>query len=303
MAYYILTRVAQAIVTLLLLSLAVFALARASGDPTLLLLPPTATESDFARLRHDLGLDQPLYAQYATFLSNAAHGDFGESIVYRRPVFDLVSLRLPNSMQLATASLLLSMAMAFPLGILSAIKKGRPIDTLSRIAAMLNMSLPSFWVGLILVQIISTQLRWLPAGGADGLAYYILPAFALSGPTMAGIMRLLRSSMLEALGNDFITFARVKGVPEREIVLRHALKNALLPVVSYIGMYFALMVTHAIVIEVVFAWPGVGRLAYEAINFRDYPVIQGIVLMTGAMVIGVNFAVDLLYGWIDPRVR
>lgn len=303
MGQYILGRVAQAVVTLIFLSLAVFALARATGDPLNLILPASATEQDFVRARHELGLDQPLYVQYGIFLKNVVSGDLGESIVYRQPVFDLLLLRLPNSLKLAAAALLLSMVIAFPLGILSAIKKDSPIDTLARVVAMLQLSMPSFWIGMVLIQTISIKLNLLPVSGAGGLAHYILPAFSLGGAVTAGTMRLLRSGMLEVLDNDFITFARVKGVSERAIVLKHALKNALIPVVSYAGMYFALLVTMAIVVEMVFAWPGVGRLAYQAIMFRDYPVIQGIVLMTGAIVVGVNLMVDFLYGYIDPRVR
>jgi peptide/nickel transport system permease protein len=302
MLRFLFARLGQSAVTLLLLSLVIFGLARATGDPLTLILPMVATEEDFANARRYLGLDRPLYVQYLTFVGRAATGDFGVSIRARRPVIELVRERLPHSLALAAFSMAVSLLVAFPLGVLAAVRRGTALDTGAKVLAILGQSLPTFWVGIVLIEVLAGRLQWLPAGGSGSFAHYILPGFTLGWFVIAGLMRLLRSSMLEVLDAEYVTTARAKGAPEVSVVWRHALRNALIPVVTFAGVYFAILVTSAIVVETVFAWPGMGRLAYEAITARDFPVIQAVVLVTAAIVVAVNFTVDLLYAVIDPRI-
>ncbi len=299
----VLRRVAESLVTLTLLSLVVFGLARATGDPLHLILPMGATQEDYANAREYLALDRPLVAQYLSFVANALRGDFGISLRIRRPVIELITERLPYSMKLAAFSMAISLALALPLGILAAVAKGRWLDRTANIVAVLGQSLPTFWVGIVLIEVVASRLEWLPAGGARGLPSYILPGFTLGWFVAAGLMRLLRSGMLEVLDSDYVKMARIKGTPPGRIVWVHALRNALIPVVTFAGVYFAILVTNAIIVETVFAWPGLGRLAYEAIVSRDFPVIQGVVLFTALLVVAVNFLVDFLYAVIDPRIR
>jgi peptide/nickel transport system permease protein len=302
MLRFVLARLSQSAITLLLFSVVIFGLARATGDPLTLVLPMVATEEDFANARRYLGLDRPLYAQYLTFVGRAATGDFGTSIRSRRPVVELLRERLPNSLALAAFSMAVSLLVAFPLGVLAAVRRGTALDSGAKVLATLGQSLPTFWVGIVLIEVVAGRLQWLPAGGSGSLAHYILPGFTLGWFVVAGLMRLLRSAMLEVLDAEYVTTARAKGAPEVSVVWRHALRNALIPVVTFAGVYFAILVTSAIVVETVFAWPGMGRLAYEAITGRDFPVIQAVVLVTAAIVVTVNFAVDLLYAVIDPRI-
>jgi len=302
MLRFVLARLSQSAITLLLFSVVIFGLARATGDPLTLVLPMVATEEDFANARRYLGLDRPLYVQYLTFVGRATTGDFGTSIRSRRPVVDLLRERLPNSLALAAFSMAVSLLVAFPLGVLAAVRRGTALDSGAKVLATLGQSLPTFWVGIVLIEVVAGRLQWLPAGGSGSLAHYILPGFTLGWFVVAGLMRLLRSAMLEVLDAEYVTTARAKGAPEVSVVWRHALRNALIPVVTFAGVYFAILVTSAIVVETVFAWPGMGRLAYEAITGRDFPVIQAVVLVTAAIVVTVNFAVDLLYAVIDPRI-
>ena len=302
MLRFVLARLSQSAITLLLFSVVIFGLDRATGDPLTLVLPMVATEEDFANARRYLGLDRPLYAQYVTFVGRAATGDFGTSIRSRRPVVELLRERLPNSLALAAFSMAVSLLIAFPLGVLAAVRRGTALDSGAKVLATLGQSLPTFWVGIVLIEVVAGRLQWLPAGGSGSLAHYILPGFTLGWFVVAGLMRLLRSAMLEVLDAEYVTTARAKGASEVSVVWRHALRNALIPVVTFAGVYFAILVTSAIVVETVFAWPGMGRLAYEAITGRDFPVIQAVVLVTAAIVVTANFAVDLLYAVIDPRI-
>ena len=219
-------------------------------------------------------------------------------------MIELIQERLPNSLKLAVFAMAVSLAMAFPLGVMAAVKKGTGIDRAAQVVAVLGQSLPTFWLAIVLVEFIAGRLQWLPAAGNDaGLTSYVLPGFTLGWFVVAGMMRLLRSSMLEVLDSDYVKLARVKGVVERRVIWLHALKNALIPVVTFAGIYFAILVTTAIVVETVFAWPGLGRLAYEGISSRDFPVIQAVVLTTAAIVAVVSLCVDCLYAVIDPRIR
>jgi peptide/nickel transport system permease protein len=303
MIRFVCFRLLQSLIALAILSVVVFVLARATGDPLHMILPMSATEEDYANARQYLGLDRPYVEQYLTFVGRAATGDFGNSIRARRPVSEILRERLPNSLRLALFAMTVSLAMAFPLGVLATVKKGTGLDRAAQVISVLGQSLPSFWVAIILVEFVAGRWQWLPAGGNEGFTSYILPGFTLGWFVVAGLMRLLRSGMLEVLDSEYVKLARLKGVAESRVVWMHALKNALIPVVTFAGIYFSILVTTAIVVETVFAWPGLGRLAYEGISSRDFPVIQAVVLTTAAIVTVVNLAVDLLYAVIDPRIR
>jgi peptide/nickel transport system permease protein len=300
---FVTVRLLQSLVALAILSVVVFILARATGDPLSMVLPMGATPEDYANARAYLGLDRPYVAQYVSFVGRAVTGDFGTSIRARRPVSELLAERLPNSVKLASFAMGVSIAMAFPLGIMAAVKKDTVVDRVAQVVSILGQSLPTFWLAIILVEFIAGRLQWLPAVGDESFASYVLPGFTLGWFVVAGMMRLLRSGMLEVLDSEYVKLARVKGVIEPRVVWLHALKNALIPVVTFAGIYFSILVTTAIVVETVFAWPGLGRLAYEGITGRDFPVIQAVVLVTAAIVGIVNLGVDCLYAVIDPRIR
>ena len=303
MLRFVLARLVQSLVALAILTVVVFVLARATGDPLQLILPMSASEEDYANARQYLGLDRPYVEQYFSFVGKALTGDFGNSLRARRPVIELIRDRLPNSLKLAAFAMTVSLLMAFPLGVLAAVRKGTAIDRAAQVIAVLGQSLPTFWVAIVLIEVVAGRLQWLPAAGSERLASYVLPGFTLGWFVVAGMMRLLRSGMLEVLDSEYVKLARVKGVAEHRVVWLHALKNALIPVVTFAGIYFSILVTTAIVVETVFAWPGLGRLAYEAITSRDFPVIQAVVLTTAAIVALVNLSVDCLYAFIDPRIR
>lgn len=290
-------------VTLLLVSIAVFLLARATGDPVKLMAPDAATQEEIDRIRSHLGLDKPYYVQYFRFISQAARGDFGDSIRGRRPVIRLIADRYPASLSLAAVAFGFALTMSFPLGMLAAVRQGTWLDSMARGIVFVAMATPSFWFGIMLIQLVSVTLGLLPAGGYGGFAYHLLPGLTLSHFLMAGLMRLLRSSAIDVLRNDYITFARLKGLSERAVIWKHVLRNAMIPVVTLAGVHFAMFVSLGIVVETVFAWPGVGRLTYEAILFRDFPVIQAVVLMGAALMLVVNLLVDITYAWLDPRIR
>ena len=303
MLRFVLARLVQSLAALAILTVVVFVLARATGDPLQLILPMSASEEDYANARQYLGLDRPYVEQYFSFVGKALTGDFGNSLRARRPVIELIRDRLPNSLKLAAFAMTVSLLMAFPLGVLAAVRKGTAIDRAAQVIAVLGQSLPTFWVAIVLIEVVAGRLQWLPAAGSERLASYVLPGFTLGWFVVAGMMRLLRSGMLEVLDSEYVKLARVKGVAEHRVVWLHALKNALIPVVTFAGIYFSILVTTAIVVETVFAWPGLGRLAYEAITSRDFPVIQAVVLTTAAIVALVNLSVDCLYAFIDPRIR
>jgi peptide/nickel transport system permease protein len=300
---FIFSRLLQSLAALAILSVVVFVLARTTGDPLHMILPMSATAEDYANARQYLGLDRPYIEQYLSFVGKALTGDFGNSIRARRPVMELIQERLPNSLRLAAFAMTVSLAFAFPLGILAAVWKGTGVDRTAQVIAVLGQSLPTFWVAIVLVEFVGGRWQWLPAGGIDGFSSYVLPGFTLGWFVVAGLMRLLRSGMLEVLDSEYVKLARVKGVVEHRVIWLHALRNALVPVVTFAGIYFSILVTTAIVVETVFAWPGLGRLAYDGISSRDFPVIQAVVLTTAAIVAVVNLGVDCLYALIDPRIR
>lgn len=303
MGRYILIRFFQGIIALFVISIVIFLLARLSGDPTSLLLPINATPADREHIVQYLGLDKPLPVQYQIFITQALKGDLGESIRVRVPVTQLIGERLPNSLKLAGAALCIIFIIGIPLGVMAAYKKGRFMDKLARLVAGLGQSAPHFWVGLILMEIFAVRLRLLPVAGMGTWQHYIMPAFVMAWFEMAAIIRLLRRSMLDSLDSEYIRMARIKGISERAIVWKHAFRNSLLAPVSFGGVYAAMLITCAIVTETVFAWPGFGRLAYDAILFRDFPLMQGVVLTTAVIVITVNLVTDILYAYLDPRIR
>jgi peptide/nickel transport system permease protein len=303
MIRFVVVRLLQSLVALAILSVVVFVLARTTGDPLQMILPMNASPEDYANAREYLGLDRSYVQQYLSFVGKAVVGDFGNSLRARRPVIDLIRDRLPNSVKLAAFAMAVAVALAFPLGVMAAVKKDSVIDRTAQIVSVLGQSLPTFWLAIVLVEFVAGRWQWLPAGGVDGFSSYVLPGFTLGWFVVAGMMRLLRSGMLEVLDSEYVKLARVKGVVEPRVIWMHALKNALIPVVTFAGIYFAILVTTAIVVESVFAWPGLGRLAYEGITSRDFPVIQAVVLTTAAIVAVVNLCVDCLYAVIDPRIR
>jgi peptide/nickel transport system permease protein len=305
MGRFIVGRLFQSFVTLLLISVLVFGLVRLTGNPVDMLLPIEATPEMRTEMSRQLGIDRPLWEQYGYFLGDLVRGDLGTSIRARRPVTELLMQRLPNSLELVGISMLIALVIAFPLGVLAATRRGSLWDGMARGTALFGQSIPTFWAGIVLIYIFAISLGWFPAGGSGGPLYVVLPALTLGlfGFMLAGVVRLLRGSMIEVLDSEFVKFARIKGVPERTVIWKHALKNAMIPVVTFVGFYFGILISGTVVVETVFAWPGIGRLAYEAVQWRDYPVIQGIVLLVSAITLLTNLAVDVLYAWLDPRIR
>jgi peptide/nickel transport system permease protein len=303
MKQFFIKRLGYSLISLVLLSLTIFLFVRLTGDPTTLLVEPGASRGDIEALRAQLGLDRPIFVQYASFVGNLVRGDFGQSFYYRTPVFELYLSRLPYSLMLAGAAMAFSLAIGIPSGILAAVRVNGLWDSVGKLFALLGLSFPSFWVGLLLILFFSVYLGWLPSSGSGGFLHIIMPAFALGWFFAAAHMRLTRSSMLEVLGSEYVKLARLKGLPEAMVIAKHAFKNALIPVLTLAGINLVLMVNVAVVVETVFAWPGVGRLLYEGIAFRDFPVVQATVLLGGAMIVIVNLVVDVLYAVIDPRIR
>jgi peptide/nickel transport system permease protein len=300
---YILKRCFYACISLMLLSITIFCLVRITGDPALLMADPGAKEEDLQAIRHEFGLDKPWVVQYGIFIADLVQGDFGTSIHYRVSAFELYLQRLPASLLLAAVGMAISLLLGIPIGILSAVRVNTWFDNFGKIFAILGLSLPSFWVGLLLIMILSVSLGWLPTSGSGSVASIIMPAFSLGWVFTAAHMRLARSAMLDVLGSEYIKLARIKGLSERLVITKHAFKNALIPVLTLAGISLVQMVNVAIVVESVFAWPGVGRLLYEGIAQRDFPVVQTTVLLGGLMIVGVNLLVDILYAYIDPRIR
>jgi peptide/nickel transport system permease protein len=303
MRQFVARRLGYSLLSLLVLSLTIFFFVRVTGDPAALLVEPGASEDDIAAIHHKFGLDQPLWAQYGLFMLSLMRGDFGQSFYYQTPVLDLYFDRLPNSLLLALVAMAFSLLVGIPTGILAAVRVGRFWDSAGKLFALLGLSLPSFFVGLVLILVFSVYLGWLPSSGSGGVLHILMPAFALGWYFAAAHMRLTRSSMLEVLGSEYVKLARLKGLPQSWVIGKHAFKNALIPVLTLAGINLVLMINVAVVVETVFAWPGVGRLLYEGISFRDFPVVQGIVIMGGTMIVVVNLVVDVVYAVIDPRIR
>ncbi|MCL5075505.1 MAG: ABC transporter permease [Chloroflexi bacterium] len=303
MGRYLAQRLVYSLVTLLVVSMVVFVVTRLSGDPVRLMLPIEATQADVEEFRHRLGLDRPLLVQYGDFLWKAMRGDLGESLRFHQPALTVIVERLPATAQLALAAILFALIIAFPAGIISATKQGSLLDHAVRGIALLGQALPAYWVGIMLIIVFAVQLHWLPAAGGGSLKHLVLPGVTLGLWPTARISRVLRSSMLEVLGQDYVRTARGKGLRERSVILAHAMRNALLPVITVIGLSFGLILGGAIITETVFAWPGVGRLLLDAVYQRDYPLVQAIVLFFATIFLIINLVVDLLYAYLDPRIR
>ena len=304
MQRYILRRLAQGILAIFVISTVTFALARVSGDPLNVLLPEEASEEQIALTKIEWGLDKPLHMQYILFLGKLVQGDLGEALAWpNTSASELIIERLPNTIQLSAAALLVSGLIAFPVGVLVAIKKDTFIDFSGKMFAILGQSAPSFAVGLILMWIFAVQLDFFPTSGNGGIEYMVLPAIALGYYNVAALMRLTRSSMLEVLDTEYVKLARIKGVPEWKIIWKHCFRNALIVPITYFGLIGAVLITGSVVIETVFAWPGLGALVIDAILFRDYVVVQAVVLLFATAFVCINIVVDVLYAYIDPRIR
>ena len=303
MQRYIVKRVGEAILALFALSIIIFLMVRMTGDPALLMLPPDAGADALEDIQHSMGLDKPLVVQYGLFIRDYAHGSFGDSLRSKTPVSELVKDRLPNSLKLVGTAAVIVLLISIPLGVLSAVYRGTWIDTLATGFAVLGQAVPVFWLGILMIQLFTVKLGWLPSSGMGGLDHYIMPAFALGFFTVAAIQRLLRSSMLEAMDSEYIKLARIKGLTEFKVVWKHALRNSMISVITLGGIYIAILITLGILVEVVFAWPGMGRLMFQGIVFRDFPVVQAVVLISAAIVIFSSLVVDIAYAYLDPRIR
>jgi peptide/nickel transport system permease protein len=303
MKRFIVRRVGYALLSLVVLSATIFVFVRLTGDPSVLLVEPGASKADIEAVRADLGLDRPLLVQYGLFVKGLLKADFGRSFYYRTPVLELYLDRLPNSLLLAVVAMAFSLVIGIPSGIIAAMRVNSGWDGAGKVFALLGLSMPSFWVGLLMILFFSVYLGWLPSSGSGTPLHILMPAFALGWYFAAAHMRLTRSSMLEVLGSEYIKLARLKGLPETFVICKHAFKNALIPVLTLAGINLVLMINVAVVVETVFAWPGVGRLFYEGIAFRDFPIVQTSIILSGTMIVVVNLAVDLLYAVIDPRIR
>jgi peptide/nickel transport system permease protein len=298
----------QAFITLVVFMIVLFVATRAAGDPAVLILPADATPEMIQTLRERIGTDRSYVEQFGIFLRDMAAFDFGRSIVYREPVLDLIGGPILASVKLQFVSLMLILLSAFPLGILAAVRRGQLSDHIVRVVAAFGQAAPSFWVGLLLMALFSVKLGWFPAGGmgegADGSwRHYVLPTITTSLLLFASLTRLLRSSMLETLDSEFVKLARAKGVSEAKVIWVHVLRNAMLPIMTFMGIWIGTAVSGSVVVEVVFDWPGIGAMFVDSIGKRDFPVIQAIVGLVAVCVLSANLIVDLLYGVVDPRIR
>lgn len=303
MIRYILRRFGQSGITVLLVTLIIFIVIRQIGDPTHLMLPPEATEADRQILREQMGLDRSLIIQYGTYLRDLLMGDLGMSYRFSQPALSVVVEAFGPTLLLTTAALIFAVAIGLPLGVLSAVHREGPIDQIAKVFAVLGQAAPPFLFSLLFIRLFSIQLGWLPTGGYGRIDNLLLPMVALGWYSSAGIMRLTRSSMTEVLESEYIKLARIKGVPQRVIVYRHALKNALLPVITFIALQFGILMGGAVSVEFVFAWPGVGRLMIESISNLDYTVVQAAVTVGALVFTTINLTADILYAAIDPRIR
>ena len=303
MKVYLLRRFLQSLLVLLGVSFVVFGILFLTGDPALVLLPPDASIEDIAKFRQHMGFDDPFLVQYGRFLSGALRGNFGESVRHGEPAFDLVLERMPATFELAGAALALALCLAIPAGIVSAVRRNTVLDYVSTVVALLGQSMPTFWLGIMLILLFSVQFNVLPSSGRGGWQHIVLPAVTLGLFTTARITRLTRSGMLEVLNQDYIRTARAKGVANPPVVWKHALKNAAIPIVTIVGIELGTLLGGSVITETIFAWPGVGRLSVQAINNRDYPVVQAAVFTLAATFVLVNLVVDVLYTYLDPRIR
>jgi peptide/nickel transport system permease protein len=300
---YIATRLLHALFVLFGVFTIVFALGHLGGDPTAIMLPLDATDADRARLRAAYGLDQPLPIQFVRYLGRALRGDLGESLRFREPAMRVVLERLPATLELAGAALLVALVVAVPAGLCAALRPNGKLDAAVSLLALVGQALPTFWLGLLLVMVVAVQWRLLPTSGRGGPEHLILPAITLAAYTTALLSRVLRSSLLDVIARDYVRTARAKGLAERAVVGRHALKNALIPAVTILGLQLGNLFGGAVITETVFAYPGMGQLAIQAISNRDFPVVQAFVVLVSAVVLAASLLTDLAYTLLDPRIR
>ena len=304
MQRFMIVRTFEAVLTLWILSIVVFASVHLTGDPATYLLGPETTDETYAQLKKNLGLDKPLPVQYWTFMTNILlHADFGTSTYNGRSAREVLFERFPATLQLAGAAFVLSLILGIPLGILSAVKRDTIFDSAGKMFAVIGIAAPPFWIAIMLILVFGAILGWLPTFGRGGISHFILPTFVLAWAGMAGYVRLARSAMLEVLDSDYIKFARVKGLTDGQVVWKHALRNALIPMLTFAGLTLAGLLNGSIAVEVVFAWPGVGRLMLQGITSRDFPIIQATVLAAGFFYIFTALVVDILYAYVNPRIR
>ena len=296
-------RIFATFITLLVVTLVVFVLSRLGGDPRLVLLTDDATQEQWDRFGVEHGLDKPVIVQYWIYTKKIVRGDFGNSTLQRRPVVEILWERIPNSFQLAMSAFAFSIILGVPLGVLAAARRGGWWDYGIRAAAVFGDSMPAFWVALMLMLIFAVKLEWLPVARKEGWESFVLPTIVLGWGAAAGQIRLLRSSLLEVFGSEYVTLARAKGVTETKIIWKHALRNALIAPITTAGLTLAGVITGAIIVETIFSWPGLGGLAIEAVNNSDYAVLQGVMILITVMYVMANLAVDFLYVVVDPRIR
>lgn len=310
---YLLRRLWQSLLVLFGISIIIFTILHLTGDPTLLLLPPEATKEDIDNFRKLMGFNDPLFVtwppwrilsdtQYGRFFTGVMQGDFGTSLRHQQPAMGLVLERMPATIQLTATAMLLAVVVAVPVGIVSAIRRNSFLDHAGMVLALLGQSMPVYWLGIMFILLFAVRLNFLPAFGSGSWQHLVLPGITLGAFSMARIARLTRSSMLEVLGQEYVRTARAKGVSELRVVLKHTLKNAAIPVITVIGLDLGTLLGGAVITETIFAWPGVGRLAVQAIANRDYPVVQAAVFMLASIFILINYLVDMLYTYVDPRV-
>ena len=304
MRVYIIKRLVEAIGVCLVISMISFFLLFLNTDPALLLLPPEAEMEDIAVFKKQMGLDRPVIVQYIDFLGKVVlHGDFGDSFVAKIPAIDLIAGRLPATVKLALASLLVINLVALPVGVIAAIRRYSLMDNIATFVALVGQAMPLYWFGIMLIIVFGVWLGWLPISGSDSLLHLVLPAITLGSWILPVNMRLVRSGMLEVLNQDYIRTARAKGLSEKRVLIKHAFKNAAIPVVTVSGMQFGALLGGAVVTETVFAWPGLGRLAVDSIRMGDYPVVQAIVVIFAVCIILANLLADIVAAFIDPRIR
>src|ERR1700676_1719253 len=303
MKRYIVYRLLQGVVRLCMVATIVFFLGRLTGNPVDLMLPEDATPEDRAALTQALGLDGPIIDQFAIFVGKAIHGDLGTSIRMRQPAAEAFFDRLPNTLVLIPWAILLGMMLGIPLGVVAALHRGSFLDRAAGTVAVLGIAMPSFWLGILLIFVFSVELGWLPSVRMGGPASYVLPVITLGAFLVAGFMRLVRSSMLEVMDSEYVKLARIKGLSERVVIWKHCLRNALIPVLTLWGVFIGNLITGAIITETVFAWPGIGRLTYEAVIFRDFPLLQAVIILKSTLILSINLVVDILYAYVDPRIR
>ncbi len=303
MKRYLLWRLGQSALVVLLSLSAVFAMVRLSGDPVLLFMPMDIQAKDVNEFRQRLGFNDPLSVQYARFIGGAVRGDFGESLRYRRDALGLVLERLPATLLLAGTSLLLTLLIAVPVGIMSAVWRDGPFDQLGTLATVLGQAVPGFWLGLMMIYLFAVQLRWLPTGGMGTASHVIMPSIVLAAFFSARIARLTRSAVLDILGEDYVLTARAKGLASIRVIGKHTLRNAAIPIVTLAGLEAGQLLGGTVITETIFAWPGLGRLTVQALLNRDFPVVLAAVSFTSIVYTTLNLLVDVAYGWLDPRVR